>query len=170
MNISEFLTDCFERIGEAVHDAVTGLDPELLATRPGPEANPIGWLVWHLTRVQDDHIAHVAGTEQAWTSAGWMERFALPLEPGEIGYGHSSEQVAQVAAAPLESGLLLGYFDDVQARTLQYVGGLADADLDRIVDTSWDPPVTLGVRLVSLVSECNQHVGQAAYVRGLLQQ
>ena len=168
MNISEFLTDCFGRIGEAVHDAVDGLDPEQLAVRPGWEANPIGWLIWHLTRVQDDHIAHVADTAQAWTSAGWAERFALSVELGDIGYGHSSAQVGRVAVAGLNAELLLGYFDDVQARTLAYVGSLADADLERIVDTNWDPPVTLGARLVSVVSECNQHAGQAAYLRGLL--
>lgn len=170
MNISEFLTDCFERIGGAVHSAVDGLDPDQLDWRPGPEANPIGWLVWHLTRVQDDHIAHVAGAAQAWTSAGWAERFALPLEPSDIGYGNSAAQVAQVAAAGLDAELLLGYFDDVQSRTLAYVSTLVDADLDRVVDTNWDPPVTLGVRLVSVVSECNQHAGQAAYLRGLLRE
>lgn len=168
MNIGEFLADCFGRIGEEVRGAFEGLDPDQLAWRPGTDANPIGWLVWHLARVQDDHIAHVAGTGQAWISAGWTERFALPLEPSDIGYGHSSAQVAQVAAARLDAELLLGYYDDVQARTLAYVGGLSDADLDRIVDTRWDPPVTLGVRLVSVVSECNQHAGQAAYVKGLL--
>jgi hypothetical protein len=42
------------------------------------------------------------------------------------------------------------------------------ADLARTVDDRWDPPVTLGVRLVSIADDSLQHVGQAAYLRGLL--
>ena len=48
------------------------------------------------------------------------------------------------------------------------MSGLTDADLPRVVDERWDPPVTLGVRLVSVISDCLQHAGQAAFVRGIL--
>jgi uncharacterized damage-inducible protein DinB len=166
MNTADLLTDAFGRIGEEVHAAVDGLTPEQLAYRVDPEANSIAWLVWHLTRVQDDHVAEVAGVEQAWTAEGWADRFGLPLPAGSTGYGHSSDDVAAVRA---DAALLLGYHDAVHARTLRYLDGLTEADLDRVVDERWDPPVTLGVRLVSVADDDIQHAGQAAFVRGVVE-
>ncbi|MEU6276456.1 DUF664 domain-containing protein [Streptomyces populi] len=167
MLAKDILIDGFGRVREEVHAAVGGLAPEVLHARPGERANPVSWLVWHLTRVQDDHVADAAGTEQVWLTGDWAERFALGLPRGDTGYGHTSEQVARVR---VESGdLLLGYHDAVHERTLDYIGGLAAHDFERVVDERWDPPVTLGVRLVSVLSDDLQHVGQAAYVRGLVQ-
>ncbi len=163
---SELLVDAFGRVHETVHTVLTGLALEALTFRPDDDANSIGWLVWHLTRVQDDHVADVAATEQRWTAEGWDARFALSFERLETGYGQSADQVAGVA---VEADLLLGYHDDVHAATVAYARGLVDADLDRVVDTRWEPPVTLGVRLVSVLADDLQHVGQAAYVRGLLE-
>jgi uncharacterized damage-inducible protein DinB len=160
---ADLLIDTFGRIREAVHDAVEGLDEDQLAHRPGPNANSIAWLVWHLTRIQDDHVAHVAGSEQTWPA--WADRFGLPFDLRDTGYGHDSTSVAAVRA-PGE--LLVDYHDDTYERTVVYVRGITDADLGRVVDRRWDPPVTLGVRLVSVVADDLQHVGQAAFVRGLL--
>ena len=165
MTSAELLQDAYGRISEIVHRTLAGIDPAVLAFRPDPDANSIAWLVWHLTRVQDDHISEVAGVEQRWAAAGWHGRSGLDIAPEETGYGHSSAAVARLAAIPLD--VLVGYHDDVAAHTRTYVGSLRDADLDRIVDTSWDPPVTLGVRLVSVIADNLQHAGQAAYVRGL---
>jgi uncharacterized damage-inducible protein DinB len=167
VNVGELFADVFTRISDAVDDAVEGLSVEQLAYRPGPQANSIAWLVWHLTRVQDDHICDVAGVEQAWTSLGWAERFGLPLNPSDTGYGHTSQQVGAVRAT---SELLIGYHAAVKDRTLTFVRQLVDKDLDRVVDRRWDPPVTLGVRLVSVGEDDLQHAGQAAYVRGLVMQ
>jgi uncharacterized damage-inducible protein DinB len=166
MNSAALLADAFGRVREIVHRTVTGLTPEELAVRLDEEANSIGWLVWHLTRVQDDHVAGVAGTEQIWTSGGWADRFGLPFPPGEIGYGQSSAQVAQVRVESAD--LLTGYYDEVHEQTLRFVRGLRDEDLDTVVDRSWDPPVTMGVRLVSVLSDDLQHAGQAAFIRGIL--
>lgn len=166
MNTADLLTDAFGRVQENVHAVVEGLTPDQLATRVTEGANSIGWLVWHLTRVQDDHVAGVAGAEQAWTANGWSGRFGLSLPEMSTGYGHSSEDVAAVRVDSPD--LLTGYYDDVHGRTLEYVAGLADADLDRVVDRAWDPPVTLGVRFISVINDDMQHVGQAAFVRGLL--
>lgn len=166
MNTADLLTDAFERVKETVHEVVEGLTPDRLAARVADGANSIAWLVWHLTRVQDDHVADAAGDEQIWTANGWFERFALPLPETSTGYGHGAEEVAAVRVD--SPGLLTGYYDDVHERTLTYVAGLTDADLDRIVDRSWDPPVTLGVRLISVINDDTQHAGQAAFVRGLL--
>ncbi|HWJ09517.1 MAG TPA: DUF664 domain-containing protein [Nocardioides sp.] len=165
MTPADLLTDSLGRVLESVEAVLDGADETLLTERPGPDANTIGWLVWHLTRVQDDHVADVAGTDQVWTADGYDDRFGLPLETRDIGYGHSSEQVALVRAP---ASLLADYHRATHRRTLAYVATLAPEDLDRVVDTRWDPPVTLGARLVSVVNDCTQHVGQAAYVRGLL--
>jgi hypothetical protein len=167
MTSAELLVDAFGRIREVVHRVVGGLTPEQLAFRVDPEANSIAWLVWHLTRIQDDHVAGVARLEQAWTSRGWADRFGLPFDPRDTGYGHRAADVAAVRVASGE--LLVGYFDAVHTQTIGYVEGLVDADLDRVVDRSWDPPVTLGVRLVSVIADDLQHAGQAAFVRGVLQ-
>jgi uncharacterized damage-inducible protein DinB len=166
MNSADLLTDAFGRVRETVHSVVDGLTPEQLAARLDDDANSIAWLIWHLTRVQDDHIAGVAGTEQIWTSQQWSERFGLPFPPSSIGYGHSTEEVAAVRVDSPQ--LLTGYYDAVHEHTIHYVQGLADADLDRIVDKAWTPPVTLGVRLVSVINDDLQHAGQAAFIRGII--
>jgi hypothetical protein len=166
MASSEVLADAFERIRDAVHPAVNGLSAEQLAFRPAGDSNSIGWLVWHLTRIQDDHVAGLHGGNQVWTAGGWWERFGLPLDPFDTGYGHGSEDVAKVVA---DASLLLGYFEAVHEKTLEWVRTLSDADLEKVIDRSWDPPVTVGIRLVSVIADDLQHAGQAAYVRGVVQ-
>jgi hypothetical protein len=163
MEQRELLIDAFGRIRGIVHRVVEGASAELLGYRADPEANTIAWLVWHLTRGQDAQVADVAGTGEVWFE-GWADRFALPLPRESTGYGHTSAEVASVVAAP---ELLLGYHDAVHDATVAYVQGLSGEDLDRVVDTSWDPPVTLGVRLVSIIGDDWQHAGQAAFVQGL---
>jgi hypothetical protein len=166
MAVSEILTDAFGRIRDAVHPAVKGLSAPELAFRLDSESNSIAWLMWHLTRVQDDHVAGLHGGEQVWTAGGWSERFALPLELSDTGYAHGPEDVAKVTAS---AELLIGYFDEVHEKTVEYVRTLNDDDLERVIDRSWDPPVTVGIRLVSVIADDLQHVGQAAYVRGVVQ-
>jgi hypothetical protein len=167
MDVSDLLSDAFGRIRDGVHSAVDGLTVDQLTYRVDERANTIAWLVWHLTRVQDDHVAAVAGVEQVWTAQGWAERFDLPFDPGATGYGHGPDEVAAVRVGSPD--LLTGYHDAVADQTLRYVGGLGPADLDRVVDEAWDPPVTLGVRLVSVASDDLQHVGQAGFLRGIVQ-
>jgi hypothetical protein len=168
MESRDLLLNAFDNVEEAVRGAVEGIDPELLTVRVAPEANTIAWLVWHLTRVQDDHVAEVAGTGQAYTEGGWADRFALPFDPAAHGYGFSSEDVGRTVVTDPE--LLVGYHADVHRRTARFLATVGADDLDRIVDTRWDPPVTLGVRLVSVVSDDLQHAGQAAFLRGVLEQ
>ncbi len=162
----DLLVDAFERVRDSVYPAVNGLSQDELAFRPEAESNSIAWLVWHLTRIQDDHVAGLHGGQQVWTALGWVDRFGLPLDASDTGYGHDPETVAVVIA---DASSLLGYFEDVHRKTLEYLDTLSDADLARVVDRSWDPPVTMGVRLVSVIVDDLQHVGQAAYVRGILQ-
>ncbi len=162
--LREIFTDHFGRIRELVQQLTDGLTDAGGTYRPDPDANSIYWLIWHLSRVQDDHVAGLAGTEQAWTARGWTERLSLPFPPEAHGYGHSSSDVAKVR---VPADLLAGYHADVHAASLAYVGRLTAQELARVVDTRWDPPVTAAVRLVSLIGDCLQHAGQAAYVRGL---
>lgn len=166
MTPADMLAELFGRIRGLVHRAVEGLTRDELTLRLGPEANSIAWLIWHLTRIQDDHISEVAGTEQVWTAAGWMERFGLPLDAGDTGYGHTAEQVALVS---VDAESLGAYYDAVHTTTLEFVHQLTATKLDQIVDRRWNPPVTLGVRLVSVVTDDLLHAGQAAYIRGILE-
>jgi uncharacterized damage-inducible protein DinB len=166
VNTSEVLTESFGRLPELVDAAVHGLSPEQLRQAPAGGANTIAWLVWHLTRVQDSHIAELLDNEQVYLSGDWAPKFGLKPDPADTGYGHDPAQVA--AVAPESWRVLTGYYEAVHARTMAFIGGLSDDDLDRVVDEGWDPPVTLGVRLVSVYDDDTQHVGQAAYVRGLL--
>jgi len=167
MSSAELLVDAFGRIRQVVHRVVDGLSPEQLVFRVDPEANSIAWLVWHLTRVQDDHLAAAFEAEQVWTSQGWVERFGLPFDPLDTGYGHQADDVAAVQVGSGE--LLVGYHDAVHRQTTGQVKGCSDAELARVVDRSWDPPVTLSVRLVSVLADDLQHAGQAAFIRGILQ-
>lgn len=160
----ELLSGAFARIRGVVHSALKDADIEVLTFRADAEANTIAWLVWHLTRVQDDHIAALAGQEQVWTAGGWVTRFDLPFGSEETGYGQNAVDAATVHA---DATLLAGYYDAVHARTIDYLHTLTDTDFTRIVDKTWDPPVTLAVRLVSILSDDLQHAGQASYLRGL---
>ncbi|HEX4089955.1 MAG TPA: DUF664 domain-containing protein [Trebonia sp.] len=165
---ADLLIDGFGRIRENVADALSGLTPDQLAHQVAPGANSISWLVWHLTRVQDDHVAKAFDVAQVWSAAGWAARFGLPAGAMDIGYGHTAEQVASVGTATASAELLGEYHEAVHAQTVKLVAEVADADLPRVVDKRWTPPVTLAVRLVSILDDDMQHVGQAAYVRGLL--
>ncbi|WP_433131674.1 mycothiol transferase [Micromonospora sp. CA-240977] len=167
MDVNDLLTEAYDRLPDLVRAAVEGLRPEQLHWAPGPGHNSIGWLVWHLTRVQDHHVADLLDAEQIWVSGDWAGRFGLTADPDNTGYGHSPAQVE--AVRPESAQALVDYYGAVASRTGKFLAGLRPADLDRVVDESWDPAVTLGVRLVSIAEDDLQHVGQAAYVRGLLE-
>ena len=157
------LTEAFGRIAELYDDVAEGLDERTLHERPGGTGNPIGWLLWHLARVQDDHVATLAGTPQVWEE--WQDRFGLANGTDDIGYGHTSEQVDALRISDPE--LLVAYHHEVTLATARYLQTVDEAELDREVDQRWDPPVTAGQRLISIQGDCLQHLGQAAYVKGL---
>lgn len=162
----EILRDAFGRISDLVDSVCDGLTETVATYRPDADANTIGWLVWHLARIQDDHVAGLDGQEQVWTRGGWYDRFELPFDPDAHGYGQSPTDVAKVRT---DAALLAGYHADVHRATVAYVDRLDTDELGRVVDAAWDPPVTVRVRLVSVMGDCLQHVGQAAYVKGVAQ-
>jgi hypothetical protein len=165
MTNAELLSDGFTRVQHVVRASLEGIDEEGLTYRVDPDTNSIAWLVWHIGRVQDAQIAPLAGTGQVWLEKGFADKFALPFDDHATGYGHSSEEVGAVHAS---AGLLRDYVDAAHAGTLAFLAGVSDRDTDRVIDTSWTPPVTLGVRLVSILADTLQHAGQAAFVRGIV--
>jgi uncharacterized damage-inducible protein DinB len=164
VDLAAVLVDAFERVRSSTHRAVDGLSDDALTFRPGTDTNSIAWLVWHIARIQDDHISELRDGQQIWITGGWRERFGFPFPPSTTGYDHTSADVAAVRAPGAD---LLAYYDAVHDATVAYVQTLQPDDLDRVVDRSWDPPVTQGVRIVSVISDNLQHAGQAAYIRGL---
>lgn len=166
MDVSDLLLDLYGRIPPLARQATKGLDLDQLAYRPVPEANSIAWLIWHIARGQDAEGAPLLGTDQLWVTGDWAGRFGLEPDPTNSGFGHTPDDVASVR--PESPEVLLEYLDAVHGQTRKLLEGLTPADLDRIIDRSWDPPVTLGVRLISVADDGTQHAGQAGYLRGLI--
>jgi hypothetical protein len=166
VDVTDMLDDALSRLPDLVRDAVADLADEDLAWSPAAGANSIGWLVWHLTRVQDAQIAPVVDAEQLWTRDGWADRFGIPDGANDHGYGWSTDQVTALRVPSVD--VLLDHLDAVNARCRELVAGLSADDLDRVIDESYDPPVTVGTRLVSVIDDAAQHAGQVGYVRGLL--
>jgi uncharacterized damage-inducible protein DinB len=165
MLANTLLIDALNRVQEVVHQATNDLSIEQLTYRPEAEANSIAWLIWHLTRIQDDHMAELRKAPRLWQAEGWAQKFALPFDDNATGYGQTSSDVAMVEA---DAETLLDYYDAVHQTSIAYIEHLQPEDYDKVVDTTWDPPVTLAVRLISIISDDLQHAGQAAYIRGLL--
>lgn len=161
------LLDGFTRIEEWVGQVLDGLTAEDLRWRPDPGANPVGWLLWHLSRQQDAQLAQIAGEQQVWTAEGWQERLALPYRPRATGYGQSSEEVGAFRVA--DPALLQGYAVAVAGLTRRLLHGLDAEGYARVVDEAWDPPVTAQVRICSVLEDAAKHLGQAEYVAGMLQ-
>lgn len=167
MDVAALFLELFGRIPPLARDAIDGVDLATLTKSPSPGANTIAWLIWHSARVQDHHVAELLDGDQIWSSGDWARSFGLDPDPSNTGYGHTPPDV--VAVRPERPEVLLEYLDEVDRRTRTMLESVTPAELDRIVDRRWDPPVTLGVRLVSVADDCLQHLGQAAYLRGLLE-
>ena len=167
MDVAALMLELYSRIPSLARSAVEGVTLAQLLQPPAPGANPIAWLIWHSARVQDHHVSELIDADQIWVQGDWARLFGLDPDPSNTGYGHCADDVA--AVRPAQPTALLDYLDTVDSRTRAMLQTLTPDELDRIVDTRWDPPVTLGVRLVSIAEDSLQHVGQAAYVRGLLQ-
>lgn len=166
----DVLLEMFGRVPDLLHNVLDGIDPELLVTQPqvggGHPGNSIGWLVWHVGRMEDAQIAAIAGTPEVHRSGDWKRRLGTPYPASTHGYGMSPADVARfTVVAPDQLG---AYYDDVHARTVEVLHSFEAKGLQTVVDDRWTPPVTALVRLVSIADDAVQHVGQAAYLRGLL--
>jgi len=166
MRVGEYLVEAYGRISPLVHRATEGLGVEQLCHRIEPGANTIAWLVWHLSRIQDQHLSELLDEPELWSDRSWVQTTGVDRDPVTRGQGDGPAEVA--ALRPAGPDGLLAYHDTVTARTAKYLGGADKAELDRIIDFSYDPPVSVGVRLASVLSDNLQHSGQALYLRGVL--
>ncbi len=166
METQDVLVEAYGRIRELVHTAADGLDQKRLTYLPEPGANSIAWLVWHLTRIQDDHVSAITGQDQVWVTSDWATALEMEPDPAKLGQGDGPDDVA--AIRPADSNALLGYHDEVMDRSIEYLRGVGAAELARIIDYNYTPPVSVGVRLVSVLSDNIQHAGQARYLRGIV--
>ena len=167
MDWQELLTDGYGRILQALEKALDGLTQDDLNQQPHTDCNSMGWLTWHVTRVQDHHIADLMGEEQLWLKDGWHLRFNRASDPSDTGFGHSAEDIAAFKLPDVET--LLEYHRAVLGRSKRYITTLSTSDLDRELNEPWFQPLpTVGVRLISVMSDNLQHIGQVAYLRGLL--
>ena len=164
---TRFARDVLDRNEAILFAALDGLTSAQLHEQPGPDSNPIGWLMWHLSRVQDNHVSAMEGSEHVWVAQLWYEQFGRDDDPGDRGRGHSSEQVAEFRSPDVET--LLAYYQAVRSRTDAFLDGLGEADLDRAVpNLAGDGTVPMHVRLEMTLVDNIQHSGQIAYLRGLL--
>ncbi|HEX2283861.1 MAG TPA: mycothiol transferase [Mycobacterium sp.] len=162
--VRELLRDAFTRLIEHVEELTDELTDETAFFRPTAQANSIAWLIWHSARQHDAQLCDIAGIEEVWTRDGWVDRFGLDLPRDDTGYGHTADDVGKVRAS---ADLLAGYYHGVHKVTLEYIASVTSDELNRVIDRRWNPPVTAGVRLVSIIDDSAQHLGQAAYVRGI---
>lgn len=163
MNLAESFSYAFGEVAGDARRVVTGVDAATVAWRPDAEANSIGWLVWHLARTEDSHITEIAGRSQLWND-DWAQQLGLPAGYDDTGYGHDAEEVGRIRPAPEP---LLAYVEAVTEMVRAELAAMPSDEFDRIIDASYDPPVSVGVRLNSVLSDALQHIGQAAYVRGM---
>lgn len=165
MDALELLRDLTSRPRDAAERLRPDLNPVTLNARPGGHDNSVAWLLWHSGREIDAQLSDLTGAEQLWTAQGFAERFDLGSEGDGIGYGHTPEQARRILVD--DADLLLGYLDATLDATVAYLDRLAVAELDEVIDEEWDPPVTRGARLISVVDDAIQHLAQAAYALGM---
>lgn len=166
MNVSDFVTDAMNTVRGSVVLTLDGLSPEQINQRPADESNPVGWIIWHMARMQDRGMSALTGAPQLWTSGGWHDRYGMPADPDDTGMGHDASQVSAFKAP--DATTLISHYDAVLQITLDYLPNLKESDLDQIIETP-PPAATVGARLLSVVNGNLQHVGQAGYVRGLIE-
>lgn len=165
MDALDILRDLTSRPRTAAAALGDQLNPVSLNARPGGHDNSVAWLLWHTGREIDVQLAGLTGDEQVWTARGFDARFALGELGDSVGYGHSSAEARRIV---VEDGTaLLEYVDAALTAIDGYLEMVTAADLDETVDEQWDPPVTRGARLVSIVDDAVQHIAQAAYVLGM---
>lgn len=146
--------------------AVKGLSPEALNAHPGGHPNSIAWLLCTPDDRWTWQLSALNGQPQVWEAQGFRERFNLGELGDTMGYGHTAEQARSIVVE--DSVLLVEYLVATGEALAAYAQTLSEADLSEIIDRSWTPAVTRGVRLVSMIDDAAQHVGQAAYVAGIL--
>jgi hypothetical protein len=165
MDALDILRDLTSRPRDAAARLRDQLNPEVLNARPAGHDNSVAWLLWHTGRELDVQLAGLTGDEQLWTARGFDRRFDLGEVGDTVGYGHSPAEARRIL---VEDGAgLLDYVDAALAAVDRHLEMVTVEDLEDVVDAQWDPPVTRGARLVSILDDAIQHLAQAAYVLGM---
>ena len=164
MEFQQLLIEVFERVSQMLEKALDGLTQDDLNCLPNPDCNSIGWLVWHLTRVQDSAISNLMDKEQCWIVGKWYSKFGRNPDPTDRGVGHTSVDVSNFKSP--DSKTLLDYYNAVFKQTKEYIGKLSTAELGREMDNPRNPLV--GLRIAGIINDNIQHIGQIAYLRGML--
>ena len=166
MDARDVLHEAASRPAAEAKALIDTLPEGALNAHAGGHTNSIAWLLWHAGRQMDVQLAQLNGEPQVWHSQGFDARFNLGELGDTVGYGHTAEQARAVVVE--DAALLVEYLGAATTTLSEYIAGLSEADLDDVIDTSWTPHVTCGVRLVSMIDDAAQHVGQAAYATGIL--
>jgi uncharacterized damage-inducible protein DinB len=168
MKWQQLITDSFQRQGQELEKAVTGLSEDDLNRQPAPDNNSIGWLVWHVIRSLDRNLSPLMGEEQLWIKEKWHARFGREPDPGETGFGHTVEQ-AKSFKSP-EAKVIMDYHQAIFSRFMAYVnGGLNEKDLAReVIIPTLKITRTVEQIIVAELWHTAHHVGQAGYIRGLI--
>lgn len=161
MNTIDILTDLSQRPLQAA-TALPRLSADQLNDHLGGHPNSVAWLLWHSGREIDVQLSALTGAPEQWED--FRERFGLGEIGETFGYGHSPEQAAEIRVD--DQQLLVDYLTATLNAFTEYVSTLSEAALDDIIDENWTPPVTRGVRLVSIIDDAIQHVAQAAFIAG----
>ena len=168
MDLRDFIIRSLEEIQEDLKRSVDGLTKEDLMTQPQPGANHIAFMIWHMTRVEDKLLHNLFQcSPQLWESGKWYERMGLPEDPKSTGFGYTAEQVSCFPS--VQPHELMDYVEAVRADTLDYLENIDAASLDEKVTAPPLGEVSIGNLISILVVELAQHVGQIAYVRGLVE-
>jgi DinB superfamily len=167
MDWRELIVDGYDRLPELMQGVLSGLRQAELDWQPHRDANSLGWTAWHLTRVLDSEVAPLMGEAQLWIRDGWHKRFKRPADPDDTGYGHTPEQVRAFRSP--SARVQLDYLRVAVVRSKAYLAAVSPSELDRELDEPWFRPLpTVGVRIVSVLTDCHLHAGEASYLRGLV--
>ena len=165
MEANEFVKLALERIQESVDRATNGLTEEELKWQPNPEANPIGFILWHQIRAEDGIVnGMIRQQPQVWMTGKWYEKCNMSDDPQNSGGGYTPEQIATFKPPKLE--VLQEYAKAVRAQINEYLDSLTPDKFNDVIETPFGKFTVVQI-LTLLLSELAQHTGHIGYIRGL---
>ena len=166
MDFRDLVRSGLDEYLEGLEQALDGLTPVELAWQPAPSSNNITWQVWHMARVEDRWVnSYLRQGTEVWIADKWYSKFGL--QPEDHGARQSAEDSAAMPDLPLAG--LMDYYRVVRDSTNSYVDNLTADDLGKSYShPRTNPGPTVNWVLAHLLVEEAQHLGQVAYVRGIL--
>ncbi|MFC1994682.1 DinB family protein [Chloroflexota bacterium] len=164
MDTKELILASLEQSKGYLSKALDGLTQEEAAWSPRAECNSIAFISWHIARVEDFFVNRaLQRKDELYESEGWQEKLGTP--PKEVGYQYTVGQLCAWPVPQLE--VLRAYADSVREKTLAFLKHLAPARLSEVPRPDRSPD-SIGVTLGRISTEIALHVGQIAYLRGML--